>query len=108
MATMYEALQILPIGQRRGVRFSEGRDGHVYVRRLSTEYQVVAAWPLPAIHGEDPESIICGCALQGPPHAHAEMNTTDASVAASTYEDAKEAVRAHQIPAFAASHRIGG
>jgi hypothetical protein len=103
---MATKIETLGIGLRIGVKY--GTEGHVYVRRLAAGYQVVAAWSLPAINAEDPESVICGCALQGTSHAHAELTVTDAEQAEAAYIAGKACVSGRNVPTFAPAQRIGG
>lgn len=99
-------LATLQVGKRYGVQY--GRAGHVYIRHLTAEtYIVVAAWPLHATHDEDPGSVLCGCALQGHSHAHAERSFDNLAAAAAVFEAASDAVAGRRVPTFAPSQRIG-
>ncbi len=89
-------LGALGIGLRWGIKGAQ-QPYNVYVRRVGdADYRVVAAYRLPEIRDEDPDSVVCGCGYQGLSHAHGEQRVATATEAAALYASTKEALTRRQ------------
>ena len=93
----------LPVGRQHG-------SDRVVVQREQDAYRLVAVWPLPEKHDEDPGSVGCGCPLQGSSHAHAERayQPADIDTLVVDFLAAKNAIATRRQVAFARGQRIGG
>lgn len=113
MATTRELLETMPPGKAlsRYVPSKEHPEMLISCRRSpsGTGYHVFAGWRVPAQHNEDPESISCGCPLQGQSHCHAEADQLDLDAAERAYAECKDKLtrRALHTITFAHAHRIG-
>jgi len=97
----------IPVGMNWGTSF--GNNAHLYVYNMDGVYLMRASWKVNEKYDEDPQSVMCGCPLQGQSHMHQEReyHTEEIHDLIRDYIAALERMSQNKHPEFAESHRIG-
>jgi len=73
---------------------ARGQGSHAEIACVATgRWEVRAQWSVNERYDSDPDSIRCGCPLQGHNHAHAETGLTGLADAWELYSEAKQVLQ---------------
>jgi len=97
----------IPVGKNWGASFRNNSSLCIY--NIEGVYLMRASWRVNEKYGEDPQSVICGCPLQGQSHMHQERKypPTEIHDLIRDYIVALEQMSQNKRPDFAEPYRIG-